>query len=228
MVRRILGICSVLLLGGCADSNSGLIISGLLLPDESCVYETDGMLLTRGVFDVSTAGGARYTARFLALNQLLNLSNRLGPIADPNAIMIRSAEVELRDVQNNPIAFEGLPNPFTVPAAGFVPSSDDGDPGEGIATVDIIPTVYGAALNVPGVSGTIIAVVRLLGVTAADSEVISPEIHWPIDICSGCLYACVRDEDTAICNSSCTPGQDSLTISPTVCEGINTGCVTDR
>jgi len=228
MGRRTWCWCLVLVLAGCAPGNPGLVIGGALAPSDDCSFEASGPRLISGVLDVAP-GRVSYAMTAAVFNQLINLSSPSGgmgrpPMADPNVMTIDRAEVELRDVQDNPIALAGAPNPYTVPASGFVPSSDGSEAGSGIAVAQIIPPIIGEGLR--GAAGSqIVAVVRLVGVTAGGAEVASAEFAWPIELCSGCLFACQPTEDGgALCQPSCTPGQDSLTISPAVCEGILTGC----
>lgn len=228
MVRRTLW-CAVLVLAGCAPGNTGLVLAGPLEPDDECVYDSSSAFLTGGVLDVAP-GRVSYTVTALAFNQLINLGSSgatAPPMADPNVITVQEAQVELRDVQGNPLALAGLPNPFTVPATGFIPSSDGTDPGTGLTTIEVIPPLYGEALR--GAAGSrIIAVVRALGVTAGDADVLSPELLWPIELCAGCLFACQRaGEDGPVCLPSCRPGQDELTITPGACldPPILGGCI---
>lgn len=226
MVRRTWWLCAMMVIGGCAPGNPGLIIGGVLAPDDSCGYDPSGAGVHTGRLDVAP-GRVEYTVTALVFNNLLNLGNAgTGvPMADPNIINIRQAEIELRDVQDNPLALDGLPNPFTVPASGVIASGDGSEAGAGIATFDAIPSIYGAALR--GAAGSrIVAVLRVIGVTAGGSEIRSGELFWPIDLCEGCLFACiVTEEDEMLCQPSCTPGQDSLTVSPAVCGGVLASCI---
>lgn len=226
MSRRTLW-CAVLVLAGCAPGNPGLILAGALAPDDACELDTSGTVLVEGVLDVAP-GRVSYTIHGLVFNQLINLSSTGGafpPMADPNVITITHAEVELRDVQDNPLALDGLPNPYRVPAAGFIPSAEGNEAGSGIATVEAIPPLYGERLRASAGSRIIVAV-RVLGVTAGGAEVLSAELAWPVEQCSGCLFACaVNDEGERLCAPSCRPGQDSLTISPAVCDGILASCI---
>lgn len=219
--------CAVLVLWGCAPGNPGLILAGALAPDDACEFDQSNPFQVEGVLDVASAS-VTYTLTGLVLNQLLDLSSTGGalpPMADPNTVLIESAEVELRDVQDNALGFEGLPNPYRVPATGFVASGEGAEPGRGIATMQVIPPIYGEALR--GAAGSrIIVGVRVLGVTAGGTELLSSELAWPVLLCSGCLFACVQDDDEeGLCRSACRPGQDALTISPAVCEGVLAGCV---
>ena len=229
MLRRTWWLWTGMLLGACAPGNSGLIITGVVAPNDSCVLDISNPNVSLGVLDTATTPRVEYTLHPRLANQLINLgqSGTTGvPMADPNVMNLREAQVELRDVADQPLALPGLPNPYTVPASGFIPSSDGTTIGEGIGTIQIIPPIYGEAMR--DLAGSrIVAVVQAIGVTAGNAEVISPPFHWPIELCSGCLFACVMDDEgVAQCMPSCFAGQDDLTISPAACGGEALGCVT--
>lgn len=228
MGRRTWCWCLVVVLAGCAPGNPGLVIGGAIAPSDSCSFELSGARIHTGVLDVAPAR-VSYTLTAAVFNQLINLSNPTGgmgrpPMADPNVMTITDAQVELRDVQGNPLALGAAGNPYTVPAHGFVPSSDGSEAGSAIATAQIIPPIIGESLR--GSDGSrIIAAVRFLGVTAGGAEVLSAEFAWPIDLCSGCLFGCQMTDEGALCRPSCTPGQDSLTISPAACADVAESCL---
>lgn len=227
MIRRTTWWCCVVLaLGGCAPGNPGLVIGGVLAPSDTCSYESSGTQLLAGTLDVAPALAGQpvsYSIVPIYFNQLINLgeSGTSGPpMADPNVMFVQEAQVELRDFNGTPLAFGGLPNPYRVPATGFIPSSDGTTAGEGIGAIEVIPQFYGAALAGAAVGSEIVVAVQAIGRTAGDAEVISPEFEWPIRVCNGCLYACQLDEEMMpLCVPSCTPGQDQLTITPGVCGG---------
>lgn len=220
MGRRTWCWCLVSMLAGCAPGNPGLVIGGALAPSDDCSYETSNLTVHTGVLDVAP-GRVSYTLTAVVFNQLINLASPTGgmgrpPMADPNVITIQQAEVELRDVQENALALAGAPNPYTVPAHGFIPSSDGTEAGSGIAIAEIIPPIIGEGLR--GAAGSqIVAVVRFRFVTAGGVEDVTAEFAWPIELCFGCLFACQPTDEGALCQPSCTPGQDRLTISPGAC-----------
>lgn len=209
-------------LAGCAPGNPGMVIGGVLKPNDECIYETSNVRLLNGVLDVLPAEHGQpvtYWIRAVLFNQLLNLgqSGMDGPpMADPNVVTVVEAEVELRDINGVPLALGALPNPYRVPATGFVPSSDGTSAGSGIGSAQIIPAIYGSALAGLG-DATIVAAVQMIGRTAGDAEVITPALEWTIELCRGCLWACVTVDGEELCDPSCTPGQDEVVISPGVC-----------
>jgi hypothetical protein len=214
-------------LAGCAPGNPGLVVGGVIGPNETCILDVGNPRLTRGALDVA-AFEVSYSMTPVLFNQLINLSTQgAPPRADPNVVNVVRAEVELRDVNGAPFLLGALPNPFTVPATGFIPSSDGTSAGVGLGDVEVVPPAYGEELRAIG-TGTIVAAVRVLGVTAGGADVESSEFIWPIDICTGCLFACVRDEEgRAQCTPSCRPGQDTVTVTPAACDSpdLVTSCV---
>lgn len=220
MVRRTWCVAAALLaLSGCAPGNPGLIVGGVIEPDEACMVNEAGFRLVRGTLD-TTAARISYTINPLLYSQLINLSSMSAPPrADPNTINLVRAEVELRDLNGAPFALSG-PNPYSVPATGLVLSAMIGAmgmPALGWGTAEIIPPAYGEDLR--GIEeGTVVAAVRVVGITAGGAELVSPEFLWPIDLCAGCLFSCVRGtEGEALCVPSCRFGQDVVSVTPSAC-----------
>lgn len=224
MSRRTWWLCAALIVGGCAPGNPGLVIGGIVAPSDypDCVYDTANAHYLTGVLDVA-AVTVEYRVVPLYFNQLLNLSTNGSttagpPRADPNVITVSSAEVELRDVTGAPLALPGFPNPFSVPATGFIPSSDGTTAGSATGAITVIPPVYGEVLRTTAIDTDIIVAIRAVGTTAGGADVLSPEFEWPVHVCLGCLFACQVDSDgEPLCAPSCTPGQDSLTVTPNAC-----------
>lgn len=205
---------------GCAPGNPGMVVAGVIAPDDQGAYAVGNATIASGTYD-TLFPGRPYTAVLRVLNQLINLPNSGTsgvPTADTNVIQPYEAEIELRDTAGNPLALGDLPNPFRVPVGGqLIASSDGTTAGEGLASVELIPLVYRDALV--GSNGvTVVASITLIGRTAGDSIVEAPEYIWPVLICEGCLQRCQFDaEMVPICSPSPTPGQDFL---ETSCDGM--------
>ncbi|MDQ3037232.1 MAG: hypothetical protein M3Y87_32865 [Myxococcota bacterium] len=213
----------LLALSGCAPSNPGIEIEGLLSPTDACTYTTSttavflGQPLLDTTLDPMRVGGIRYTAALQLVNRMLNLSNSVYPLTtDTNSFHVREAEVELRGLDGAPLAVGDLPARFRVPASGFIPSAtSDTESGRGVAFVDVVPSVYGEALA--GSEGTILVAVTLTGTTSGDSTQTTGELQFPLQLCTGCLFQCAVTEDGEPIPepvSSCAPGQDSLSLIP--------------
>jgi hypothetical protein len=201
---------------GCAPSNPGLSIDGVLIPSDNCEYSANSAFLVESVLDtnpdIPRAGGIRYVAVLRVANRLINNGNRIYPLmADPNSINIESAEVEVLNTDGTPFAFgDGLPNPFRVSATGSIPSTTSNEPQLGISVAEILPPQYGAALA--GIEGSLVFSIRVIGVTTGGAALTSGRVVLPLRLCSGCLFGCVLDEmGDPIEVPSCSPGQDAFT-----------------
>ena len=207
-----------LALTACAPGNPGLVVLNVVAPSDACVYDTQNAQYFQGAWDLSLDPSPGYGAAFRVGNQLLSLSstgNFGPPMSDPNLVFVQTLEVELRDQTGAPIAFGGLPNPYTVASGGGAIAAGDGmSGGEGLVAATVIPGVYAAELR--GFAGsTIVASIRALGTTLGDAAVLSNEFDFPVALCMGCLLpGCLMDSSgDPICTPSCTPGQDGVHIS---------------
>lgn len=214
-MRRAIFVAALVALSGCAPGNPGLIVGNVIAPDDSCTYTTNGLARTIGYLDVLAARNG-YFAEFRYLNQLISLAQSgvsgFPVMADPNVIQVEALEIEIRDIGNVPLAFGG-PNPFTVPAGSVAIASGDGmQAGEGLGGALIVPPAYVAELGtLAGTDAMIVVAVKAIGRTAGGAEVVSDEFIYPIQLCSGCLVACLMDDEgMPICLPSCTPGQDEV------------------
>jgi len=220
-MRRALTVLALAtgLLGGCAPGNSGMFVGNVIAPDDQCGYSPTNPALLRGTLDVGVDNN-RYDVVLRFVNQLTNLSQTgasgFPPMADPNTIVVRELEVEIRDIGQSPLAFAGLPNPFTVPVGGVaVPSGDGMSGGEAIGSAQIIPPAYVADLAAAaGTDAMIIVSITAIGTTLGDAEVVTDEFTYPIQLCSGCLVlGCLVDEEGEnLCQPACMPGQDATHI----------------
>lgn len=213
MDRRTL-VCAALGLVGCAPGNPGLFVANAVAPDNACLYDSSNAALVAGTLD--TTGPGTYFIGLRYLNQLIDLGEdgtNDPPRADPNLINVREMEVELRGVDGSVLAGGA----YVVPATGFVDSAEGATLGEGVGGAEIIPPEVGAGFVGMG-DTTIVAVLQAIGVTAGDAEVVSPEFHFPIHICTECLLGCMRDDaGVPLCIPACLPGQDTIFSSPALC-----------
>ncbi len=223
-------IAAALAAGGCVDNDgASLYISGHVAPSgDDCTLEAGNALVSRGVFNVESRFG--YFAFPLYNNQLRSRGSDAPLRTDPNGIHLQGAEVELQDAAGGLIDFgPGLPNPFSVPTSGFVPSTPQANAAsQVVGNILAIPPAYADVLfeQLGGEGGddaaatVVIASIRVFGETNGDVDVESDDWLWPIDVCRGtCLFQCISAEDVAesIC---CTPGQDftcDVPLSSSVC-----------
>lgn len=212
----------LLALGGCAPTNTGIEIEGLLASGEGCVYmpSASSTMLVTPVLDTGpstalfNAGGIHYAAAFQVVNRMLNRASSTYPLmTDTNSFHVEEAEVELRALDGTPLPLGDLPSRFRVPASGFIPSATgSSEVGRGLAVVDVVPAIYGDALA--GSNGTIVIAVTLSGVTSGDSRQSTGELEFPLLLCNDCLFSCAEEDDMPIAEHvlSCAPGQDNISL----------------
>jgi hypothetical protein len=221
----ILLLTSTLFSAGCAPSNPGLVIDGVVAPPTggACIFDpAANAFLFSGVLDTTdqsvaledvTAAyfGIRYVAHLRLSNNLINLFNGTYPVrADPNVMLLMSADVEILQIDGSRFDFSPLPNPFRVTVSGTVDSAVAEAPGIGLTAVEVIPPQYGARLA--GLDNVRLnAVIRITGRTTGDATVQTAEFFYPIDLCANCLYGCSAE---AIGEASCDIGQDGFTLLP--------------
>jgi hypothetical protein len=199
-------------LGCVADDGPAFFISGNVAPDPgSCTLSVGNDLYIRGVLDVSVGNG--YLLQPLFNNQLVPRAADAPPRANPNGVVIQGAEVEIQDAAGSAVDFGGLPNPFTVAATTYVPTSTGAtSPGQEVGAFEVIPPAYVAALD--GMVGTdpgsrilILVSFGAFGETTGGVDIEVSEFVWPIDVCRNCLYLPAGPDDEVGC---CTPGQDVI------------------
>ena len=199
---------------GCAPSNPGLTIDGVLVPTEMCEFTAANLFLVQATLDTAPPAGddIRYLAVFRVGNHLVNRGQLVYPLmADPNVISLSQAEIEVLNSDGTRFDF-GMPNPYRVTAVGAIPSTVSNEPVFGTSVVEVLPPAYGAALAGVG-PGTLIFSVRMIGVTSGGATLVSGPMNLPINLCLGCLFSCVVDEmGIPVGGPSCFPGQDRESI----------------
>lgn len=192
-----------LLLTACAPEGPTGFVTGHLLPDEECVYSSEAgsnPFTPQGVYDVSSgfngADGncdAPYKLRLL-VNSFLRPNTDVGiGRAEPNVLLLESAEVRLMDISRATISFDRgenpLPNPFLVTTNGSLFPSDGDEPSRTVAFVETIPSAYAEQLDTfDGLQ--ILAEVQIFGTTTGDVDVDLKPFTYTIQICDGCLTVC--------------------------------------
>jgi hypothetical protein len=200
--------------GGCVDdAGPAFFISGNLAPDDTCVVTTGSPVLAAGTYNVARHARG-YLFSPLYNNQLFPNSSTAPPRPDPNGLIVEGGEVEIRDAAGNPISFPGLPNPFSVTSATFVPSSSGpgGTPGQAVGALEIIPNAYADELDLilgdPNATLRILVSIIPFGETTGHVSLDGLEYIWPIDICSGdCGFVVPGPDESLTC---CYPGQDFI------------------
>lgn len=197
-------------LASCVEDSPSASVQGVAVPTADCQYDParaeEGNVLLRGALDFSEAcGSPSYVAGLLVQSRLIERGNLVGegtPVrADPNALRITGAEVELQDQAGRPLPFEafdsGLVNPFSTATTVVVPSAEEDDFGQGVALVEIIPQAYVDAMREavgPGPGGVIVASVKLFGETLGGVAVDVATFDYPISLCAGCMERCENSD----------------------------------
>jgi len=211
-----------LALGACVDDNadSGLTILYAAAPEAGCTFTTPASLfMTAGRID--TAAGHGYLIAPEARNDIALLD---GESKSPKTVFVTGAEVEIAFYDTTlftaaelaEMQTSGLTR-FRVPVSGSVAPSA----GTTIFPFTAVPTELIAAVapKIPAPTGanptpavTVDVQLRLVG-TRGGSSIQSNLFHYPVDICTNCLFhhlgKCV---DTAYAEAEtggvCRPLQD--------------------
>ncbi len=198
---RLTFVAIVSLLGACAPEGSGVaFVSVNVARDGDCLPDSAAdLFLPQGMFDITAAesGCARSYVVNLLVNSFLR-ANSDGAIgrAEPNVLLLHSAEVKLTTIDDRLLLFEKtdppLPNPFTVIANNAVFPSVSGEASTAIATVEAIPAAYALGLGEFAGSdqfdGSLIrATIQIFGTTNGGVDIDLAPFVYPIEICKGCL-----------------------------------------
>jgi hypothetical protein len=194
---------------GCvANDGPALIVGGAVLFDDTCTAEPDDPTLLIGPGSFNTQLGGAYTVFPVLQSQLVNAGG--AGVANPNAILVTGAEVELREPGGAAIDFGGLQNPFTVDVSVTVPSATGSAPGAAIAGVTVIPPSHARGLDLllgddPNASMTVVAAVQLFGETVGGVDIEAAPWTWPINVFQGGYnVACIGTVEL----EGCLPCQD--------------------
>lgn len=198
MKRALYGFVSLglgLLSQSCVDDTSAVYAAGLISPDDECIIAEDAEFQFFSSYDPRTGRG--YAASIRVENQLLRRQTDIA--ADPMGVHITNADVTLMGLDGGALGI-GAPNPFRIPASGYIPSSEDGTPSIGVAAITAIPASIGASLiGAPG--GVVVVEVTLIGHTTGGLDIITEPFQFPVDIVNLC---------DAGATNGCRAGQDGV------------------
>jgi hypothetical protein len=208
----LLALLAPFALGSCVDDSVSLRITCNVSPEDDCKYTSGGDCYVNGELNVNAGdpnamAAQSYRAVLRVVNGLKPRNREVPPLSETNGIQIYQFEVRIKDSAGQTLSLSGLPNPYTVPASGFIDPTD-----EGLVGSDLIPNAYiGALRTLHGTrtQTTINLSVIARGKTSGDVEVESAAWPWYINIRSVNPNAsggqCVAVED-----SVCTLGQDAF------------------
>jgi hypothetical protein len=213
-MRRFASLVAVLVCLGCAPSDPGFVIEGMLAVPDGCLFVANSDVLNFApVLDTADYGplrplGIRYQAQFRVVNRLIQLFNNRYPLrAEPNVLSLNYAEVELLAVDGTALDLGGLPNPFRVTTSGTITPGTTAAGTPGLAPVEVIPPIYGEQLAAFS-PGRILVGVRITATTTGASTITSGQYLFPLDLCSNCLLAC--DPEIELTEGACLLGQDRV------------------
>ena len=200
---------TVLWLCACAPEGPTAFATFNVVPNQNCEYSPQtggGKFYPIGLYDIAQNGDPKSggTACFrpyvvnLLVNSYLrsNINTTLGR-AEPNVLQLHNAEVKLTDINGSTIVFDRdkkniLPNPFSVSTNNSLFPSTGTTPSTGIASLEAVPKVYSSQLDSFATNNAQIqAHIQIFGTTTGDVDVNFKPFVYPIEICDGCLTACL-------------------------------------
>jgi hypothetical protein len=182
------GFCA--LMPSCSDNNETIFIrqfQAAAAPECTLTNDPTAKSIFGGSLDLAITNS--YTAFPLVGNQLESRGNAKQSVSEPNRVQIQGAQVEVKNLDDSPIAGVGA---FTVLATGIVDPAASGstDPSYGVSAVQLIPPAVGdrlrATLGRLGASVQIKASVKVFGRTLGNRDVESGTVDFPISVCVGC------------------------------------------
>ena len=207
----LLALLAPFALGSCVADSVSLRITCNVAPEDDCTYEEGADCYGNGELNVNegdppnVVGAQSYRAVLRVVNGLKPREREVPPLSETNGIQIYQFEVRIKDSAGETLSLSGLPNPYTVPASGFIEPDE-----EGLVGSDLIPNAYiGALRTLHGgrTQTTINLSVIARGKTSGDVEVESAGWPWFINIRSvnpnASAPQCIPVEE-----SVCTMGQD--------------------
>jgi len=199
--------------GSCVADSVSLRITCNIAPEADCRYQSAGDCKAYGFLNLSV--WINYFATLRVANGLKPRNSDVPPQSEPNGIQIYELEVEVSNSAGKKLSFgNGVPNPYTVPASGFIEPSEDG-----LVSANLIPASYVRRLIDMANGRTTPNQVRLdviaRGKTSGGVSVESASWNWAVDLLNVSLNEpdnlCAISDDNV-----CEFGQDqsSATCSP--------------
>jgi hypothetical protein len=170
---------------GCEDEYSSLVLWGVGVPDDTCVFKPDpeGTFRPRGLLDVGL--GTQYTAWVVAANQLAAKSNKAQLRSETAGILVEGAEVQVEDANG------GVQAEYTVPVSAYINPGSGENPGFGAVLVPLLSAqqadeIAAELTGDPSQTVTRVSTVRVFGHTVGGESVESTKLSFPIRVCAYC------------------------------------------
>ena len=222
LTAGLLTLGTLALTPSCATNDSSMFIVGVIDIDlAACIAKPDttSALLAGGVLD--TAFKQDYTAILLIGNQLTQQGSREQLRTETSRVSVRGAEVTLTSVAGKVIQLVDSKGKktdavFSTVGTGFVDAAAGDAPSYAAVSVNLIP----AALVAEGLSGQVLAKVRVFGDSLGGKAVTSSELDFPITVCNGCLVTYPAQGDptatTYMCPTPSATDMSATTVGPCV------------
>ncbi|MBW2459809.1 MAG: hypothetical protein JRI68_35285 [Deltaproteobacteria bacterium] len=190
---------------GCTETNSTIFIRQVQVPDpdDQCVVRADPSSLYTGYGFLDTGiGDGAYQATMLVGNQMIRRGDNDTMRTETGRVQLYEAELEVFDYAG------ALLNEYTMPVSGFADPGTGTEPGWGLSGATLVDAGSAGAAG-GGTGQTVVARVKLYGVSLGGEEVETAPWDFPVFVCSGCL-SCIEpdtceDDRLQVCNL----GQDT-------------------
>ncbi len=192
---------------GCADDGVSLHVICPIFPtvqDSVCTFDPAGEgCVAEGVMNIAVTD--HYSMELRVESGLKAHTSDVPVRGETNGLQIRSAEVEIRYTSGDRIGFippdahpewGSLPNPFTVPASGYLAPL-----GRDAVALTVIDQDYGKWLkqtkddgmgNIAPLEPEIMVSIKMKGVTNGNVAVEGGEYIWPIRLTYEKAESCVK------------------------------------
>ena len=193
--------------GSCVADSVSLRITCNVVPEGDCTYQVSGLCLLGGT--INLAVWRNYHATLKLQNGLKPRNSDVPPKSEPNGIQIYELEVEVFNSAGKKLSFgSNIPNPYTVPATGFIEPGEEGLVGANLLPASYVKRLIDMNANTGNVPNQVRLSVIARGKTSGDVDVETAPWNWAIELLRGSpdynAGQCVAVEEDV-----CTLGQDT-------------------
>jgi len=198
---------SLLGLAACAPAGSSAYVSANVPLNTDCtINETQA--ISAGLWDALPRGTDKQScirpyrmSLVINSNLIANTNPAIGRV-EPNALLVKYADVRLMDKSEATIGFRARnntvpPNPYRVYTSAIIKPSMGDEPSTGWVEVDAIPSLYADQIGEAYEGDSILVELQLAGETTGNVEVDFPPFLYPLAICRDCKSVCLSDPQFA-------------------------------
>ena len=194
---------SLLGLAACAPAGSSAYVSANVPLNADCTINEGEITISTGLYDVLSRGTEKtncirpYRMSLVINSNLVANTNAAVGRVEPNALLLKYADVRLMDKSEATLSFQARnnvvpPNPYRVHTTAIIHPSMGDEPSSGWVQLDAIPPLYAEQLR-SFEGDSILVELQLAGKTTGDVEVDFPPFLYPLAICEDCLSVCRSD-----------------------------------